>query len=224
MTAKRRLSPWGTDELAYFSRYDGLMYFRITALGAYCLGAETEYQPAPVETKPVLSVLPNLEITAIGAELDQGDRIALDTYAIQVSDLVWRLDQVKLLAAVEEGRPIDEVREFLTARSSVAIPDTVAGLLDDVAARSTKIQDLGLARLVECADPALAALIANDLRTRKHCMLAGERHLVVPASSEASFKRALRDVGYLVAMGEVKVAKPRRKSSGEKSASYSVGD
>ena len=149
-----------------------------------------------------LSVLPNLEITAIGSELDQGDRIALDTYAIQVSDLVWRLDQAKLLAAVEEGRPIDEIREFLAARSRVAIPATVARLLDDVAARSTRIRDQGLARLVECTDPVLAALIANDSRTRKHCMLAGERHLVVPASSEAAFKRTLRDVGYLVAMGE----------------------
>jgi hypothetical protein len=215
---------WGTDDLVYFSRYDGLMYFRITALGAYCLGAETEYQAAPVETRPVLSVLPNLEITAIGSELDQGDRIALDTYAIQVSDLVWRLDQAKLLAAVEEGRPIDEIREFLTARSSVAIPDTVARLLDDVAARSIKIRDQGLARLVKCADPALAALIANDSRTRKHCMLAGERHLVVPASSEAAFKRTLREVGYLVAMDEVNVAKPHRKASGKKSASHSVGD
>ena len=136
---------WGTDELVYFSRYDGLMYFRITALGACCLGADTEYKPAPVETKPVLRVLPNLEITAIGAELDQGDRIALDTYATQVSDLVWRLDQARLLAAVEEGRSVNEVREFLTARSSVAMPDTVSRLLDDVEERSTKVQDQGLA-------------------------------------------------------------------------------
>ncbi len=214
---------WGTDELVYFSRYDGLMYFRITALGAYCLGVETTYRPAPVETKPLLRVLPNLEITAIGARLDQGDRIALDTYATQVSDLVWRLDQAKLLAAVDDGRPIDEVREFLTARSSAAIPDTVTRLLDDVAERSTKVHDQGLARLVECADPALAALIANDSRTRKHCMLAGERHLVVPASSEAAFKRTLREVGYLVAMAEVKTAKPCQKASAKKSASQTVG-
>ena len=201
---------WGTDEFAYFSRYDGLMYFRITALGAYCLGVETTYQPAPVETRPVLRVLPNFEITAIGAELDRGDRIALDTYATQVSDLVWRLDKAKLLAAVEEGRPIDEVREFLTARSSVAIPDTITRLFDDVAERSTKVQDQGLARLIECADPALAALIAHDTRTRKHCMLAGERHLVVPAASEAAFKRTLREVGYLIAFGEVDFPKPPR--------------
>ena len=140
-----------------------------------------------------------------------------------MSDLVWRLEQSKLLAAVEEGRPIDEIREFLSARSSVEIPDTVTRLLDDVAERSTKVRDQGLARLVECADSALAALIANDSRTRKHCMLAGERHLVVRASSEAAFKRRLRKVGYLVTMGEVKTANARRKASAKKSVSQSVG-
>jgi hypothetical protein len=59
----------------------------------------------------------------------------------------------------------------------------------------------------------------NDSRTRKYCMLAGERHLVVPAYSEAKFKRTLREVGYLVAMVEVKSAKPRRKASSMKPAS-----
>jgi len=214
---------WGTDDLVYFSRYDGLMFFRITPLGAYCLGSEPAYQPAPVETKPVLSMLPNLEVIAVGAEFDQGDRIALDTYATQVSDRVWRLDQARLLAAVEEGRPINEVREFLTARSAVAIPDTVARLLDDVAERSNAIHDRGLARLVECADPTLAVLIANDSRTRKHCMLAGDRHLVVPASSEAAFKRTLREVGYVVAIGEARLADPRRKAAGKKATSQSTG-
>lgn len=29
---------WGTDGLKYLSRYDGLRYFRVNALGAYCLG------------------------------------------------------------------------------------------------------------------------------------------------------------------------------------------
>ena len=29
---------WGTDDLAYFSRYDGLLFVRVTRLGAYCLG------------------------------------------------------------------------------------------------------------------------------------------------------------------------------------------
>jgi hypothetical protein len=202
----------------YFSRYDGLMYFRITPLGDYCLGGHATYQPAPVEVRPVLRVLPNLEVAAIGAELEQGDRLALDAYATKVSDLVWRLDAGKLLVAIEEGRPVDEIREFLTARSGTAIPDTVSRLLDDVADRIAKVHDRGLVRLVECADAALAALIANDSRTRKHCMRAGERHLVVPASSEAAFKRTLREVGYLVAMGETRAARTHRATSSEETA------
>jgi hypothetical protein len=209
---------WGTDDMVYFSRYDGLMFFRVTPLGAHCLGVESGYQPAPVEVKPVLRVLPNLEITAIGAELEQGDRLALDAYANKVSDLVWRLDAGKLLAAIEAGRPVVEIQEFLSARSGAPIPDTVARLLEDVADRSAKVHDCGLARLIECADSALAALIANDSRTRKHCLRAGERHLVVPASSEAAFKRTLREVGYLLACGEKRLAKNRRVNPPDSSA------
>jgi hypothetical protein len=160
----------------------------------------------------VLRVLPNLEIAAVGAELERGDRLALDAYATRVSDFVWRLDAGKLLAAIEEGRPVAEIREFLAARSGAALPDTVLRLLEDVADRSVKVSDRGLARLVECADPELALLIANDSRARKHCMTAGERHLVVPASSEAPFRRALREIGYLLSVREARPAKDRRAS------------
>lgn len=212
---------WGLDELVYFSRYDGLMYFRITPLGAYCLGSDGNYEPPPVEAKPVLRVLPNFEIAAIGAELGQGDRLALDAYAVKVSDLVWRLDADKLLTAIDEGRPVDEIREFLTARSSTAIPDTVLRLFGDVSDRSAKIRDRGLARLVECADAALAALIANDTRTRKHCIRAGERHLVVPSSSEDAFKRTLRQLGYLLAADVPKVTRTRRAKPAESSSAAS---
>jgi len=206
---------WGTDDLPYFSRYDGLMFFRITPLGAYCLDMVSDYTPAPVEVRPVLRVLPNLEIAAIGAALQPGDRLALDAYAVRVSDLVWRLTATKLLAATEEGRSVGEIREFLAARSAAPLPDTVERLLEDVADRCARVRDRGLARLIECAEPALAALIANDTRTRTHCMRAGERHLVVPASSEAAFRRALRELGYLLASGEARVTKSRRASTSD---------
>ncbi len=206
---------WGADELPFFSRYDGLMYFRITPLGAYCLDGESDYQPAPVEVKPVLRVLPDLEIAAIGSSLEQGDRLALDAFAVRVSESAWRLDAGKLLAAIEEGRPVAEIRAFLAARCGAPIPDRVARLLEDVADRSAKVHDRGIVRLIECADPALAARIADDSRTRKHCMQAGDRYLVVPESSEAAFRRALRELGYILATGETGPGKRRRtRSSG----------
>ena len=45
---------WGTDDLAHLSRYDGLLYFRINPLGAYCLGLAQQYQPSIIEKKPAL--------------------------------------------------------------------------------------------------------------------------------------------------------------------------
>jgi hypothetical protein len=184
---------WGTDELTFFSRYDGLMYFRLTPLGAYCLGVESEYEPAPLAVKPVLQMLPNLEIVA-DPDLEKSDFLALNAYATPVADFVWRLEGGKLLAAIEAGRQVEEIRTFLTARSGTALPEEATRLLDDVAERINIVCDRGPACLIECADPAIAALIANDMPTRKHCLRAGERHLVVTASSEAAFRRALRRI------------------------------
>jgi Helicase conserved C-terminal domain len=158
-------------------------------------------------------VLPNLEVVAIGAELEHGDRLALDCYAERTSDVVWKLEATKLLSATEEGRTIDEIRQFSSARSGAPLPETVMRLLEDVADRSARIQDHGLARLVECDEPALAALIANDTRTRRHCMHAGERHLVVPAASEAAFRRGLRELGYLVAHGHARARATTRPTA-----------
>jgi hypothetical protein len=36
---------WGTDDLEFLSRYDGLIYFRVTPLGAWCLGSVEDYTP-----------------------------------------------------------------------------------------------------------------------------------------------------------------------------------
>ena len=81
-------------------------------------------------------------------------------YAVRVSPRVWQLQAEKLLAAVAAGRSIEEIREFLVARSAEPLPETVQRLFADTAERSLRLQDRGLARLVECAEPALAALIA----------------------------------------------------------------
>jgi len=175
------------------------MYFRINALGAYCLDMVDEYAPATIEAKPVLRVLASLEITAAGEGLEEGDRLALDAYAARVSDSVWKLNAGKLLATVEQGRSVAELREFLEARSGDALPDTATRLLEDAAERCARVSDRGMVRLVECDQADLAHLIANDPQTLEHCMLAGERHLVVAMASEAAFKRGLRGLGYLVA-------------------------
>jgi hypothetical protein len=189
---------WGADDLPFLSRYDGLALVQLTPLGAYCLGVDDDYEPAPVEPRPVLTVLSNLEIAATGESPASGDRLLLDRYAEPVSDLVWRLAPAALLAAIEQGGSVAELSTFLAARSAAPIPDVAARFLEDVAERAGRLQARGSALLIECDDPALATLVARHGRTRRHCLLAGERHLVVPNGSERAFRAALRELGYAV--------------------------
>jgi len=187
---------WGTDDLEFLSRYDGLMYFRLTPLGAYCLNLEADYTPAPLEVRPVLQVLPNQDIVAVSDSLSTADVLVLDLYTKKVSDAVWRLDLSQLLKVAAEGRSIEELTEFLRARTAEPLPQTVEQFLDDVLLRTNSLKDLGTGRIIECIDSALAVLIANDSRTKKFCFLAGESRLIVPLESVTKFRSGLQKLGY----------------------------
>ncbi len=192
---------WGTDDLLFLSRYDGLTCLQLTPLGAYCLGIHHNYTPPALEVRSVFRVLPNLEIAATGEPLTPADTIMLDIYAQKISDAVWRLEVSKLLSAVEEGHTVTQLREFLQARSGNELPETVNQFLADIEERGNSLRDRGQARLIECADTALAVLIANDSRTKKLCFLAGEKHLVVPIESETKFRNAVKKLGYSIPLG-----------------------
>lgn len=100
---------------------------------------------------------------------------------------------------------MDELRAFLTANSSEALPQPVMQFLADLQTRTTSLQDIGPARLIRCADAALATLMANDSRTKAYCFLADQPkviaagqpcYLVVPLESEIKFRNALKKLGY----------------------------
>ena len=193
------------NTFTFLSRYDGLAYFRLTPLGGYCLGLTDRYTPAPLATKQVLRVLPNLEVVAT-ENLSPADELFLNTYAQKISDAVWKLEQVQLLGAIEEGRSVAELQDWLKANSGNSLPETVGQFFTDIQERTQSLQDLGTARLIQCTSPALAALIANDSRTKPYCFLADKQpanaatgnasYLVVPAESETKFRNALKKIGY----------------------------
>ncbi len=190
---------WGVDDLDCLSQYDGLLYIRLNGLGAWCLGLTKEYVPSPMEVQQILKVLPNLDIVAT-VSLSPGDVLFLEQFAEQTSDMVWKIQPVKLLKAVEEGQSVADIEAFLKAKSGNNLPDTVAIFFKETAERVSALVDRGSARLIEAQDAALAQLIANDRRLRSLCMVAGERHIVVPADNEKAFRRTLRELGYGVSV------------------------
>ena len=193
---------WGADDLEFLSRYDGLSYVRLTPLGAYCLGITEEYEPPTFELRPVLNVLSTLEVVTMAESLSAADRIVLDRYADQTSDRAWQLTAERLLRALEAGGSLSELSEFLAARSDKPLPQAIVGLIEDIEERAGRLRDSGAARLIACGDAALATLVANHARTRRLCLLAGERHIVVPAASERAFRRAVRELGYALPASE----------------------
>ncbi|MCZ6679024.1 MAG: helicase-associated domain-containing protein [Candidatus Poribacteria bacterium] len=194
---------WGTDDLDCLSRYDGLMYLRINALGAWCLGMVDEYVAQAVEERLVLKVLPNRDIVAT-EPLSAGDALFLDQFAAQTSEGVWKLDEKKLVRMLEDGHAVKDVEAFLKARSGGELPQNVAVFLGDTHTRASQLTAVGPALLIAVTDASLAKQFAHERSLRSLCMLAGENHLVVPSEKETAFRRALRKLGYALPAGQVK--------------------
>ncbi|PZO45288.1 MAG: hypothetical protein DCF17_02030 [Shackletoniella antarctica] len=193
---------WGADDLSFLSRYDGLLAFQLNPLGAFCMGLSDTYTAAPITTESTLRVLPNLDIVMAGAPLNLADHLMMDTFTRKTADAVWKLDREVALKAAEAGHSLQEFYDFLTQASAEALPQTVEQFFADCRSRSQSLQDQGMARLIECADATLAALIAHDSRTKKYCQLAGERHLVVLLDDETRFRNGLRKLGYSLPMSK----------------------
>jgi hypothetical protein len=190
---------WGTDDMGFCGRYDGLLFVRLNPLGAWCLGVTDGYEPPEAERRELFTVLPNRELALTSqAKTSMADIGMLELFAKKRSDRLWRLDEQRILAFVEGGGSADEVQRYLEQNSAVPIPETVGVFLADVQAKTDTIIGTQDALLLEVKDAHTAALIANDAKARKYCYLAGERHLAVIKKNERAFRTALKKLGYVL--------------------------
>jgi hypothetical protein len=189
---------WGGNDLDALSRYDGLQAIRLTALGSYAFGMTDTYQPPASDDETlVLKVLPNLDVVATGT-LSPGDQLLLSSYAERTSDRVWTISAASLLAAINTGHDPKDFTTFLAQRTEYELSGLLETLISDVTRRAGQLTDLGHARVIECADPALAALITHNRALRALCHPIGDRHLAVPLDRELKFRRALLKLGYVL--------------------------
>lgn len=187
---------WGADELAFLSRYDGLLYIRLTSLGAYCLGLSTDYRMASPERSAALSVLPSLTVKVVRGALTSAESGMLETWANPLSDSSWLLDRQKALAAVERGLDVRELTEFLASRDEQPLPETVEALIRSVEKLGQALRVLGPALLIECLDADIATRIAAHPETAGLCALVGDRRLLVRSEHEDRFRARIRILGF----------------------------
>ncbi len=187
---------WAAETLDFLSRYDGLAYFRLTALGAYCLGLSPDYRPTVTQRSAGLSVLPSLTVNVVSGPLAPEELGVLEIWANPVGDTGWLLDRQKALAAVENGHDANALGEFLSSRDEQPLPETVEVFICAAQKRGTALRVLGPALLIECADAEIAGRIAAHPETAGLCALASERRLVVRAEHEARLRAAVRVLGF----------------------------
>jgi hypothetical protein len=187
---------WGTDDLIFLSRYDGLRYFRLTPLGAFILGQADHYEPLPEPATVSLTVLPNRQIRIDRGDLSPDQKLLLENFAEPEGEALWVFDEARSIKSVEKGARIAELRTFLAAGDPQPLPEAVEGLLAAVEKRGAACICKGTALLVECLSPQIAELIAQNSQTGKLCQRAGERCLVVSVEKEKAFRAALNTIGY----------------------------
>ncbi len=155
---------WGTEDLEYLSQYDGLKYFRITPLGAYCLGMAETYSPGVQRPRrPAFKVLPNRDIVIQDAEaFTTADALFLERIACQNGDHTWTLDKTRLLDALESGFAADDIIKFLDSTSQTPLPDNVRCFIDDTVQRASLVSWEGSAEVFHVKDKDTALLITHD--------------------------------------------------------------
>lgn len=186
---------WGTDDLPFLSRYDGLSHLRLTPLGAYCLGLAGTYAPAAAPAMTRLSVMPSLQVRVAAGPLAKEEALMLETWASPLTADSWQLDRHKALAAVESGHDTGDLQAFLQARDEQPLPQPVETFLATCQKQGRALRIAGAAVLVECQDAATAATLATHKETAGLCLAAGERLLVVRAEHQARFRAAARVLG-----------------------------
>lgn len=188
-------SRWGADYVSFLSRYDGLEFIRLNPLGAYCLGRARRYKPSTPPVRSNLTLFTDLRVRA-SSELPADERLLLETYARVEAEGVWRLDLDRALSALEGGHDAAELRTFLDARDEQPLPETVEAFLRRIERGASALTRRRQAFLVECANERVAEEITGNPGTARHCLRAGPRRLVVPAESEAKFRKAVHALGY----------------------------
>ncbi len=193
---------WGTDELGFCSRYDGLLYVRLNMLGAYCLNVTPHYEPSPARAIAPWEVLGNGEIIP-SEDLSPPDAHVLDAWAVRDSRGAWWLDAGRVLDHVASGGSIADISRFLEEKCQDALPEILEGWLAGIAAKASSVRGIEQALLIEMRDAASAATIANDSEAGTLCRPAGEKHLVVARKNLRAFRSALKKLGYALPEGEM---------------------
>lgn len=187
---------WGTDDLDFLSRYDGLECVRINELGAYVLGLRDSYLPVIQTSSVRLQVWPDLHVSIVHGHLEPGSQMLLEMWANPVDTQTWQLSPSKTITALEKNHDIADLRQFLEAHSDDPLPEEADTFLSRCARNAKALHVVGSATVIDCLDVGVADAITTHKITRSLCLRAGPALLVVRNEHLDKFRAQLRELGW----------------------------
>ncbi len=185
------------QDLYFFSRYDGLLFFRINPLGSYCLLHSEHYQ-LPKQTCSSLLRTDDSLIITLQRSATPTEKLILERYLHPKTDKTYQLDQSVFLQAIEQGGDFKIFSQFLNEASGLSLSKSIMDELAVLDERCKALSDIGTARLINCSSVALAKMLATDPNTGKFCFHAHDKLLVIPDKSEKAFQKATKKLGYIL--------------------------
>lgn len=178
------------------SRYDGLLYFRLTPLGAYCLGkTKTFVRPkAKYETK--LQVLANMRINLVEGKLPPDCLAMIESFAEPIAENAWEISQTRCLEACENNLSVESFRNVLERFDDQPLPDKVEAFLAKIAKNADATMVMSTATVFYCKSKEIAEAIASHPQTKKLCQKTDHDYLVVYDNDLKAFHKALHILGY----------------------------
>ncbi|MFN8488627.1 MAG: hypothetical protein U0350_13590 [Caldilineaceae bacterium] len=181
----------------YYSRYDGLKYFRINKLGAYLLGQAGEYETAHQTDEPLFRITPDLQVTLCEpAALTPNLHSQLRQIAQDLGAGRYRLDTQLLLTALEEGGEFAALTDFLAERNDGPLPAEVSAWLEQVQTNSRAFTRGAQAVFIKVRSAELAQQVLADPTIGKFCQAVDAKTLVVAANREKAVANRLKELGY----------------------------
>ena len=155
-----------------------------------------DFTPPKIKIESSLTVLPNLLIKINHKPLTTEEELFLQNFAHKESENVWQISKELAIKSLENGQNIETLREFLEARDEQGLPEQAEGFLRDIPKRATALKNKGSAQIIECQNAEIAEEIANNPNTKKLCLRAGTKSLVVLDENYKQFREIVRKIGY----------------------------
>jgi len=181
----------------YYSRYDGLKYFRINKLGAYLFGQASEYEVDQQADAPLFTINADLHVTLCDpAALTPNLHSQLCQSAQDLGNGRYRLDTQLLLTALEEGSEFAALTDFLAERNAGPLPAEVSAWLDQVKTNSRAFTRGAQAVFIKVRSAELAQQVLADPTIGKYCQAVDAKTLVVTTNREKTVANRLKELGY----------------------------